>query len=102
MPSVDGLHSLKTLKLTPANDYWDPQNQSYEKQEESMTDYKGEVKQRPNQDRKFIAAAVISTMLWPIAMVRAMGNSKIDDPSNTVSLVEWMNDVCVIGWQANN
>ena len=57
MPSNDEIVSIETvLELTPKVNKWDPHNDYYEQQEESMLTSSGELKER--QQRKFI----VSTM----------------------------------------
>ena len=53
MPNDDEMMSIETvLKLTPKVNRWDPHDDCYEQQEESMLTFSGELKER--QQRKFI------------------------------------------------
>ena len=56
MPNNDEIISIETvLELTPKVNKWDPHDDCYEQQEESMLTFSGELKER--QQRKFIVSA---------------------------------------------
>ena len=62
MPTNQELENpTKVLEITPVIDTWDPHSLSYQEQEEAMTDFRGEIKERT--ERKFIVSSVISNVL---------------------------------------
>ena len=64
-PSEDELTSLSTmLELTPQSSAWDPHDETYQVQEDSMLSFEGEIKDPPK--RKFIVSSVISRAVDPV------------------------------------
>ena len=54
------------IELAPNAPDWDPHDQMYQEQEESMLTYKGEIKDSPK--RRFIISSVVSRVLDPVAL----------------------------------
>ena len=66
-PFENELLTISTeLELTPNVPDWDPHDQMYQDQEESMITFKGELKENPK--RSFIISSVISRALDPVAI----------------------------------
>ena len=66
-PFENELLTISTeLELTPNVPNWDPHDQMYQDQEESMITFKGELKENPK--RSFIISSVISRALDPVAI----------------------------------
>ena len=51
------------LALSPSGEKWNPHDVTYKKQEESMTDFRGDIK--PQSKRKFIVSQVVSRTMDP-------------------------------------
>ena len=51
------LHSLDIIELTPQVEVWDPHSGMYQEQEQSMTDYKGDMREH-HEKQKFLLAAM--------------------------------------------
>ena len=58
LPSTEELEGdIESLELTPQTDHWDPHDECYQQQEDSMMNYKGELKEKPI--RKFIVSQTL-------------------------------------------
>lgn len=86
-PTQHELDTLDQLELTPMTDNWDPHNERYGEQEYSMTDYRGELKQKRNSDRMFMAASVDSSINDPIAMIQSCTES------HNISSITWIDQI---------
>ena len=55
-PDISEMSNCKHLVLTPESQSWDPHTFIYWDQDNSMLKYRGEVKEKPNQDHRILAA----------------------------------------------
>ena len=77
-PSLEeSLDSMSFLSITPRADTWDPHDLTNSSQEESMMNYKGEVKS-PNP-RKFIVSGIISQTMDPSLFAYDLTKSVVDN-----------------------
>ena len=83
-PTGQELDELEILELTPQVDQWDPHSHTYRNQEDSMLDYKGEIKQQRNNDSNFIVSSFETAFDEP----RHIVSSVIDRTLDTVLLAD--------------
>ena len=83
-PTGHELDELDILELTPQVEQWDPHSHSYRDQEDSMLDYKGEMRQQQNDERKFIVSSIKTNIDEP----RHSVSSVIDRTLDTVLLAD--------------
>ena len=83
-PTGHELDELDILELTPQVEQWDPHSHSYRDQEDSMLDYKGEMRQQQNDERKFIVSSIETNIDEP----RHSVSSVIDRTLDTVLLAD--------------
>ena len=83
-PRGNELDDLDILELTPQVEQWDPHSHSFRDQEDSMVNYKGELRDHRDDDDKFIVSSVDSNPNEP----RYVVSSVIDRTLDTVLLAD--------------